>query len=268
MPAPLLSAFAQRLAHKAAAVASTREAYATQLHAHDCDMLFVPVAGRFGIVDARGEAMQSSPGHFVWFAAGAAHATTAETLRQTHLAMYVDPDFWGTALRAQGVVQPLQGMRAGSAALNALSTRLLEMAGSADEQQAVYCGALIMEAARLSANPLSVEQRSPARLVAELLAEHLQADLSRSLSLGAFAERHRLSRRQVERIFRAEFGMSPLAYQQIKRLDRAKYLLENTEDSVLSVAQQVGWESGSYLSRVLARTWACTAAEIRAERKP
>ncbi|MDB5847491.1 MAG: hypothetical protein JWP29_1243 [Rhodoferax sp.] len=259
-PPPRLSAFAERLGHKAAAVASTREGYATALHAHDCDMLFVPVAGRFDILDTHGAPIQSAPGHFVWFAAGAAHATTAQSLRQTHIAVYVDPDFWGTALRAQGVLQPLQGMRAGSAALNALSQRLLELAGAPDDQQAIYCGALIMEAARLSANPLSAEMRTPARQVAE----HLQADLSRELSLAAFAERQRLSRRQVERLFRAEFGMSPLAFQQIKRLERARFLLQQTDDSVLSVAQQVGWESGSYLSRVLVRTWAATAAEIRA----
>lgn len=262
-----MSLFAEGAARRATMVANTREGYATTLHAHDCDMLFVPVAGRFDVVDARGEAMQSAPGDFVWFAAGAAHATAAQTLRQTHVAVYIDPDFWSTALRAHGVQRPLQGMRAGSAALNMLSQRMLEVAragtGTDSDNGAVYCGALIMEAARLSANPLLQQRRTPARMVAESLAEAIEADLSQALSLEAFAARHQLSRRQVERSFRAEFGMSPLAFQQIKRADRARYLLATTSDSVLSVAQQVGWESGSYLARVLQKTWALTAAEIR-----
>lgn len=267
-PPPPMSLFAEGAARRATMVANTREGYATTLHAHDCDMLFVPVAGRFDVVDARGEAMQSAPGDFVWFAAGAAHATAAQTLRQTHVAVYIDPDFWRTALRAQGVPQPLQGMRAGSAALNTLSQKMLEVAqsgaGADSDNGAVYCGALIMEAARLSANPLLQQRRTPARMVAEALADAIQADLSQPLSLEAFAARHRLSRRQVERSFRAAFGMAPLAFQQIRRADRARYLLATTSDSVLSVAQQVGWESGSYLARVLQKAWALTAAEIRA----
>lgn len=259
-----MSPFAQRLAHKATMVANAREGYAVPLHAHDCDMLFVPVSGRFDIVDARGDQLQSAPGHFVWFGAGAAHATAAQTLRQTHIAVYIDPDFWATALRAQGVERPRQGMRSGSAALNALSQKMLEISRHDGADPAVYCGALIMEAARLSANPVLHDQPAPARLIADLLADYIQADLSRALSLEVFAERHRLSRRQVERIFRSGFGMSPLEFQKIKRAERARYLLESTNDSVLSVAQQVGWESGSYLSRVLGKTWARTAAEIRA----
>jgi AraC-like DNA-binding protein len=266
--APRMSAFGDRLARRATMVASTREGYETPLHAHDCDMLFVPLAGRFDVIDGRGEAVQSSPGDFVWFAAGAAHATASQTLKQTHIAVYVDPDFWSTALRAQGVQKPPEGMRAGSAALNALSQKMLEVAraGQPGDDGAVYCGALIMEAARLSANPVLQTRRTPAGLVAALLADAIQADLSQRLSLDDFAMRHRLSRRQVERMFRAEFGLSPLAFQQIKRADRARYLLANTQDSVLSIAQQVGWESGSYLARVLAKTWAITAAEIRASR--
>lgn len=267
-PPPPMSLFAEGTARRATMVASAREGYATTLHAHDCDMLFVPVAGRFDVIGAQGETMQPAPGDFVWFAAGAAHATAAQTLRQTHVAVYIDPDFWSTALRAQGVQQPLQGMRSGSAALAMLSQKMLEVARSGpgidSDNGAVYCGALIMEAARLSANPLLQERRTPARMVAQSLAEAIAADLSQSLSLDAFAARHRLSRRQVERSFRAEFGMSPLAFQQIQRADRARYLLATTSDSVLSVAQQVGWESGSYLARVLQKTWALTAAEIRA----
>ncbi|HEY9026474.1 MAG TPA: helix-turn-helix transcriptional regulator, partial [Burkholderiaceae bacterium] len=82
--------------------------------------------------------------------------------------------------------------------------------------------------------------------------------------LEAFAEQHRVSRRQVERVFRAKYGVSPLAYLQRRRLERAEFLLRSTRDSVLSIALQVGWESGSYLSRMLEKTWAKTATQIRA----
>lgn len=266
---PPLSPFADRLSQHATAVANLHDGYATNWHAHDCDMLLLPVSGRFDIVDAHGTALQSTPGQFVWFAAGAAHVTAAQTLRQTHLAVYVDPDFWATLLRAHDVERPVPGMRNGSAALSALTQRLMDEARSSTggEEGAVYCGALIMEAARLSASPAMTEQRTPLRLIADLLIQYIDSDLARPLSLDLFAEKHRMSRRHIERVFRAEFSMSPLEFQQVRRVERARYLLQTTDDSVLSVAQQVGWESGSYLSRVLGKTWARTAAEIRADAK-
>ncbi|MEJ8847309.1 AraC family transcriptional regulator [Variovorax rhizosphaerae] len=269
-PAPRLSPYAEQLSGRTKTVVNVREGYQTPWHAHDCDMLFVPVAGRFDVIGPDGEPLTSGPGEFSWFAAGEGHATTAQTLRQTHLAIYVDPDFWSLVLRAQGIERPQQGMRSGSVAMNMLSQKLLQtsLEGADSEANAVYCGALIMEAARLSANPVLHERGTPARMVAQLLTDFIDADLARPLSLDAFAEKHRLSRRQVERQFRSAFGMSPLEFQQARRVERARYLLQTTSDSVLSIAQQVGWESGSYLSRVLRKTWARTAAELRTLENP
>ncbi|MGJ7533041.1 MULTISPECIES: helix-turn-helix domain-containing protein [unclassified Variovorax] len=263
-PTPRQSLFVERLSHHATMVASTRDCYATDTHVHDCDMLFVPLAGRFSVGDARGEAQRLGPGHFVWFAAGSAHSTTTLTAGQTHIAVYVDPALWATALQAQGVSGPPQGMRAGSTALRALSQRMFESAKTGAGENYALCGALVMEAARLSGNPLSDGDPSSALLVAELLAEAIESDLAEPLSLEAFAQQHRLSRRQVERIFRAKYGVSPLAWLQRRRLERAAYLLAHTRESVLSIALQVGWESGSYLSRMLEKTWAKTATQIRA----
>jgi AraC-like DNA-binding protein len=261
---PRQSLFVERLSHHATMVASTRDRYATDTHVHDCDMLFVPLAGRFSVGDAQGEAQRLGPGHFVWFAAGSAHSTTTLTSGQTHIAVYVDPALWATALQAQGVSGPPQGMRAGSTALRALSQRMFESAKTGAGENYALCGALVMEAARLSGNPLSDGDPSSALLVAELLAEAIESDLAEPLSLEAFTQQHRLSRRQVERIFRAKYGVSPLAWLQRRRLERAAYLLAHTRESVLSIALQVGWESGSYLSRMLEKTWAKTATQIRA----
>src|SRR5690606_37782114 len=103
---------------------------------------------------------------------------------------------------------------------------------------------------------------APAEVIAALLASDIEADLAAPLPLDAFAQRHRLSRRQVERIFRAAFDQSPPEFQQRLRLARARHLLQATDDSVLSVAQQVGWASGAYLTRLLGKAWATTAVAL------
>jgi AraC-like DNA-binding protein len=61
-------------------------------------------------------------------------------------------------------------------------------------------------------------------------------------------------------------GVSPLAFQQAKRAERARYLLEHTDQSVLSIAQQVGWESASYLVKMMRRAWGMSASQFRANR--
>ncbi|MBN9473541.1 MAG: helix-turn-helix transcriptional regulator [Burkholderiales bacterium] len=266
-PRTRVSSFHARLSHGAAMVVDGRQQYTATVHTHDCDMLFVPVAGRFEFVDGVDRHLHTAPGSFIWFSAGTPHATIAQTLRQTHVAIYVQPDLWATALKAQGIGLAEQGVRAGNGALNALTQRALALPNVPGCEPAAYCGAIIMEAARLCANPVLRDAPLASQHVAALLADQILRELDAVLAIDVFAHRHLLSRRQVERLFRQETGMSPLAFQQLKRAERARYLLENSDESVLSVSQQVGWESGSYLVRMMKQFWALTPTQIRARHR-
>jgi AraC-like DNA-binding protein len=260
-----VSSFRGRLSQGATMVADRRPGYAASPHTHDCDMLFVPVLGRFEFVDAWERRLHSAPGNFIWLGADAAHATTAQTMRQTHLAVYIDPELWSTVLHAHRAGRPEQGLRSGSAALSAVAQRALECSDGG-ETPAAWSGALVMEAARLCAQPLLEDLPGPAAHLPALLADHIEHQLESPLAIDAFAEHQRISRRHLERIFRAVHGVSPLAFQQAKRAERARYLLEHTDQSVLSIAQQVGWESASYLVKMMRRAWGMSASQFRANR--
>jgi AraC family carnitine catabolism transcriptional activator len=58
-----------------------------------------------------------------------------------------------------------------------------------------------------------------------------------------------ISRRQLERLFRAHLGDTPTGYYLKLRLRRARHLLEQTEMSVLQVALASGFDSAPYFSR-------------------
>jgi len=263
-----LSPFLGRLSRGTAVVTDRRQGYSSTPHTHDCDMLFVPVAGRFDVIDERERCMNSQPGSFVWIGAGAAHATAAQTWRQTHIALYVDADLWATALRAQDAADAVQGLRAGSRALSLVAQRISELALSAPEADpTAYCGALVMEAARLcGARPVVRESTLASREVVELLLDQIEQGLARPLALDDFARRQRLSRRQLERLFRDQVGCAPLEFQQRKRLERAKHLLQTSQDSVIDIAQQVGWESAHHLSRMTKKAWGLSASQLRTQR--
>ena len=90
------------------------------------------------------------------------------------------------------------------------------------------------------------QHAAPARL--RRAATLLRADPSRPLDLGALARRLKVSESQVQRDFKAGFGMSPRAFLRKLRIEKAMVLREG-EESVASIAQAVGFSDHSAFSR-------------------
>ncbi|QOD93704.1 helix-turn-helix domain-containing protein [Chryseoglobus sp. 28M-23] len=98
--------------------------------------------------------------------------------------------------------------------------------------------------------------------VADLLAyisDHLQSDLT----VGALAERARMSERSFQRHFTTEVGTSPARYVESVRLDAARRLLELTEDGIAAVAHQIGFRNAETLHRSFKRVLGVTPTEYR-----
>lgn len=82
------------------------------------------------------------------------------------------------------------------------------------------------------------------RHVLEYIEEHVDGDLS----LEAIAAEVDISPVYFARAFRAAIGQSPHRYVVMRRVERAKELLRNTEMPVVDVALEVGFSSQSHLS--------------------
>ncbi|HEV7616744.1 MAG TPA: AraC family transcriptional regulator [Burkholderiaceae bacterium] len=262
---PILSSHKAELATEAVTPVSNRtSAYSTAPHTHDCDMIFIPLAGRFVVEREASDALQTRPGYFVWIPAQYAHATHAYTTQQKHLALYVQTDFWAFVTGANGISNTEIGLRPASSSLTYYASRLaFNDNPAATHAISAHCGALVHEAARLSAaKPVPSCPLNSTEFVF-LFADHIRNHLAEPLEIDAFALQQRLSRRQIERLFQQSFGMSPLLYQQQQRLERAVHLLKETDYSVLSIAQEVGWSSGSYLARMLTKAYGITPGGLR-----
>ena len=83
------------------------------------------------------------------------------------------------------------------------------------------------------------------RRVLEAMEHHVEEPLSCE-DLASVAG---LSRRQLERLFRAHLGTTPIGHYLKLRLRRARHLLEQTEMSVFGVALACGFTSAPYFSR-------------------
>ena len=73
-----------------------------------------------------------------------------------------------------------------------------------------------------------------------------------------------LSRRQLERLFRAHLADTPSGHYLKLRLARARYLLEQTDMSVFGVAIACGFTSAPYFSRAYRRRFGRAPREDRA----
>ena len=81
------------------------------------------------------------------------------------------------------------------------------------------------------------------------IVEAMEQAVEEPLSLDRLAGLGGISRRQLERLFRAHLGDTPTGYYLKLRLRRARHLLEQTEMSVLQVGTACGFASAPYFSR-------------------
>ena len=99
------------------------------------------------------------------------------------------------------------------------------------------------------------------RRVLELLQEHLDGEIK----LARFAEECRLSVSHFARSFRRSFGTSAHRYMVLHRIDIAKALLSETNNSLVEIAAQTGFSDQAALTRTFATIVGTTPAKWRRE---
>ena len=110
--------------------------------------------------------------------------------------------------------------------------------------------------AQLTAAPA---RREPLREVQAHIAEHPAADLS----VPSLAARAYMSERNFARAFRAETGMTPAAYVEAARVERARRELETTDLPVQAVAARCGFGTVETMRRAFGRRLGVNPAAYR-----
>ncbi|MBQ8732445.1 MAG: AraC family transcriptional regulator [Oscillospiraceae bacterium] len=85
-----------------------------------------------------------------------------------------------------------------------------------------------------------------------------------NLSLKEISSRFSVPEYSVSKMFKSITGFNFLDYVNQKRIDRAKELLTDTEDTILSVAEQAGFENDRSFRRVFKKYTGCNPADYRA----
>jgi AraC family transcriptional regulator len=79
------------------------------------------------------------------------------------------------------------------------------------------------------------------------VAEYIEEHLAEEISLAALAELVDLSLYHFARVFKHSFGVPPHHYHMVRRMDRAKSLLQRPALSVTQIGVEIGFrETGSF----------------------
>lgn len=95
----------------------------------------------------------------------------------------------------------------------------------------------------------------------------LEQQLHSSQPIEQLCEPLGIGRRQLERRFRRDVGLSPAGYRQRLRMERARWLLQNTDLEVTEVAFECGFHDNTHFARVVRRLLGTTPSHVRAAGK-
>lgn len=154
---------------------------------------------------------------------------------------------------------------AGGAASFDMMLHLIEI-DAGEETVAAICEHAIVERARSATErqrlPLSRRYAFLNETVIKIV-EHMEHHISEPLSMQELAERVNLSRRQIERLFRAELETTPGHYYRTLRLEHAKLLLAQSTLPVVDIAIACGFISASHFSKCYREAYATSPQEAR-----
>ena len=139
-----------------------------------------------------------------------------------------------------------------------------ELSGGIHDEEKI--GHLLLDFFRSLGEHCREEKRTEAGL-AEEIRKCLDSGEERYASLDGLAEYFHLSARHLSRVFRAHYGIPPIAYRCRKRLhDAARYLAE-TDFSVAEIAERTGYADQSRFSAAFKKHFGIYPTEYRRQNR-
>jgi AraC family transcriptional regulator of arabinose operon len=140
---------------------------------------------------------------------------------------------------------------------------------SGDRATRGTCRALLLELlVRLLSPAAQRSTRDRQSELAERAKRLLDEQYSNNQSIQELLEKLDMSYAHLCRIFTRHYGISPLAYINAGRLERARNLLTEGQSSVKEVAHRVGFDDAAYFSRLFRRAHGVPPSELNRERRP
>lgn len=116
---------------------------------------------------------------------------------------------------------------------------------------------------RLALEPSSANDESRPSQQIEWLRHFISQNLHTDLSLTSLADSVHLSSSYLSRLFKKETGVTVTDYITAERLEKARQLLEQTDQSIENITQQVGYPTHHYFTKRFKQRYGVTPKEYR-----
>jgi AraC-like DNA-binding protein len=133
-------------------------------------------------------------------------------------------------------------------------------------QQALASAVLLEMLLELAAHAREEQVRPAARVSDRALVELrdvIEANLAEPLSVSVLARRVGLSQNYLARRFRRSTGTTIKGYVQLRRMEEARHLLENTNLAVKAIAARVGYFDAQYFNKQFRRATGMSPTAFR-----
>lgn len=97
----------------------------------------------------------------------------------------------------------------------------------------------------------------------QILLDYIHAHFNEKTTLDDLARAASVSKTEVLRCFKAIIGQSPINYLKTYRLQRAAYLVANTNDSIGQICEECGFNDNSYFTESFKEMYHCTPHDYR-----
>ncbi|MCE6076846.1 helix-turn-helix domain-containing protein [Agrobacterium vitis] len=247
--------------------------YRMPWHWHDCHMILLPGSGA---IDFKHESRESgtwiSKDRFAVVPATCAHETEASNPGDTHLALYISDqayvaltrEFIGFRPLSSGpavfkMTQEIRGLQRiceGSKSAGAVARAL---------QHHLFAALLLssLAEAAVSEDVSSANPGDHGAMIVQEICHYLKDNFSTPLGLDDLADKFKISRRHMTRLFREVTGASIGQYTEQLKVKYASNLLLETTLPVSEIAWRLGYDSGSSLSRSMKNLTGIAPLELR-----
>lgn len=101
----------------------------------------------------------------------------------------------------------------------------------------------------------------------DLMKRHADELHQPDVSLSELAKTYQKNEKYLGRLFKKEMGVSYNEYKQDKKLEKARKLLKKSDDKIINIALECGFNNISYFNRSFQKKYGFTPSEYRAKHK-
>ena len=104
------------------------------------------------------------------------------------------------------------------------------------------------------------------RNIAENILKYIEENLNRKFTIEELGQNCFLGKTQLIKIFKDKYGVTPIKYAQLQRIEMAKYYLSRTDEPISTLHNKLGFEDVKYFSKLFKKITGISPSEYRVKK--